>query len=76
MGKYTYPQGIFAESTGIDMNVTTIRGVQYIIFSFFDGDKPVDDKIGGLIKTSFEASTIEEITNDSLVDSSIAIAKA
>lgn len=70
------PQGVFAESTGIDMNVTTIRGVQYIVFSFFDGDKPVDDKIGSLIQTSFEISTVEEITNDSLVDSSIAIPEA
>lgn len=76
MEKYTYPQGVFVESTGIDMNVTTIRGVQYIVFSFFDGDKPVDDKIGGLIKASFEVSAGEEITGDSLVDSGIAIPQA
>jgi len=64
--------GVFAESTGIDMNVTTIRGVQYIVFSFFDGDKSVTDRVGSLIQASFEASTAEEITNESLVDSGIA----
>lgn len=69
------PQGVFVESTGIDMNVTTLRGVQYIVFSFFDGDTPVGDKIGNLIQASFETSTGEEITSDSLVDSSIAIPK-
>ncbi len=73
MERYTYPEGVFAESTGIDMSVTVIRGVQYIVFSFFDGDMPVDDKIGSLIQTSFEASTVEEITSESLVESGIAI---
>lgn len=76
MEKHTCSEGVFAESTGIDMNITTIRGVQYIVFSFFDGDKPVDDKIGGLIQASFEVSTGEEITGDSLVDSGIAIPQA
>ena len=63
MGEWTVNNrfGLFACSSGIDFNVSVIRGVQYIVFSFFDGDKPVYDKIGDMIKCSFETS-ITEVT--------------
>ena len=65
--------GIFIQNSGIDMNVTTIRGVQYIVFSFFDGNQSVDDRIGELIQASFEESTAEDITSESLLDNGIAL---
>ena len=52
---------------------TTIRGVRYITISFYDGDKSIFEKIGGLISQSFQSGEIDEITNESLVDSGIAI---
>ena len=68
MDRTNNTNGIFAESTGIDYSVTVIRGVQYIVFSFFDGDKHVQDKIGDMIQCSFETSAAEKITNESLTD--------
>jgi len=62
----SYKNGIYAESRGIDHFVTTIQGVQYIVFSFFDGDKPVYDKIGEMIKRSFETSVEENIPGEPL----------
>jgi len=38
-------EGIFCESSGIDVSVTEIRGVQYIVFSFFDGEEKLEDKL-------------------------------
>ena len=52
---------------------TTIRGVRYITISFYEGDKDIFQKIGGLITHSFQSDEIDEITNESLVDSDIAI---
>ena len=62
----SYKNGIYAESRGIDHFVTTIQGVQYIVLSFFDGDKPVYDKIGDMIKCSFETSIAEVTPGESL----------
>ena len=67
--------GIFIPNSGVDMNVSTIRGVQYIVFSFFDGEQSVDDRIGDLIQSSFEESTAEDLTSESLLDNSIALPK-
>ena len=53
--------------------VTTIRGVRYITISFYEGDKDIFQKIGGLITQSFQSDEIDEITNESLVDSGLAI---
>ena len=53
--------------------VTTIRGVRYITISFYEGDKDIFQKIGGLITQSFQSDEIDEITNESLLDSDIAI---
>ena len=53
--------------------VTTIRGVRYITISFYEGDKDIFQKIGGLITHSFQSDEIDEITNESLLDSDIAI---
>jgi len=63
--------GVFVQNSGIDMNVTTIRGVQYIVFSFFDGDQFVDDRIGDLIQASFKECKVEDITSESLVEEHI-----
>lgn len=35
------------------VNSTIINGVQYVTFSFFDGDKLIFDKVGDLIEQSF-----------------------
>ena len=51
---------------------TTIRGVRYITISFYEGDKDIFQKIGGLITHSFQSDEIDEITNESLLDSDIA----
>ena len=51
----------YAERIGMSTSVTVIRGVQYIVCSFFDGDKPIYDKIGDLIKSSFETSTAADL---------------
>lgn len=68
------PEGkIFVETTCPQMSVTTIRGVQYIVFSFYDGGKSVQDHLGRLIQNSFETAETVEITSESLLDSGIAI---
>lgn len=64
---------IFAEVTTPQMNVTVIRGVQYIVFSFFDREKPVQEHLGGLIQSSFDTAEAVEITSEFLLDSGIAI---
>lgn len=50
-----------------------IRGVRYITVSVYDGDKDIFQKIGGLITESFRSDEIDKITNESLLDSGIAI---
>lgn len=52
----------------------TIRGVRYITVSFYGGDKDIFQKVGSLITSDFSATKIAEITKDSLVNDSIAIA--
>ena len=56
------------------VNATEIRGVNYVTFSFFEGEDLVFDHIGKLIENSFETTDTEEITNGFLVDNGIAIA--
>ena len=51
---------------------TFIRGVRYLTVSVYDGDKSIFEKIGGLITQSFQSDEIDEITNESLLDSDIA----
>ena len=51
----------------------TIRGVRYVTCNIYDGDKDIFQKIGDLITESFRSDQIDEITNESLVDSGIAI---
>lgn len=51
----------------------TISGVQYITFSFFEGENTIFDKVGNLITQSCEASKEIEIPFESLVDNGIAI---
>jgi hypothetical protein len=56
------------------VNATEIRGVNYVTFSFFEGEDLVFDHIGKLIVNSFETTDTDEITNGFSVDNSIAIA--
>ena len=51
----------------------TIRGVQYTVVSFYNGDKDIFEKVGDLISQSFQSSKLDEITNESLLDSGMAI---
>jgi hypothetical protein len=67
---------IFFNSNLTDTHITKIRGTQYIVHSFFDGEENICDRVGELIESSFESSTVEEITGDSLLDSGIAIPDA
>lgn len=55
------------------VNSTIINGVQYVTFSFFDGDKLIFDKVGDLIEQSFKATKGHEITNENISENSIAI---
>jgi len=66
-------EGIFCESNGIDVIVTEIRGVQYIVFSFFDDEDRLENRFGNLIQNSFESSNMLDVTNEFLSDSGMAI---
>ena len=57
------------------VNSTIIHGVQYVTFSFYDGDKDLFKKVGDLISDSFQASEPDEIPNKILLDSGIASEK-
>lgn len=54
---------------------TIINEVQYVTFSFFQGESIIFDKIGNLITLSYEASKEVEIPSESLVDNGMAIKK-
>lgn len=45
-------------------NSTIIGRVQYVTFSFFDGDKLIFDKVGDLIQQSFRATEADKIPNE------------
>lgn len=49
--------------------------MQYVTFSFFQGESIIFDKIGNLITHSYEASKEVEIPSESLVDNGMAIKK-
>ena len=66
-------EGIYCETMMTDLHVTDIRGVQYIVCSFFDGEDKFKDRFGALIRNSFESANVPGITNGSLLDSGIAI---
>ena len=55
------------------VNSTTIRGVQYVTFSFYDGDKDLFQKVGDLISESFQSAKPDELTNESSLGLDIAI---
>ncbi|QHA01455.1 hypothetical protein [Dehalobacter restrictus] len=55
------------------VNSTIINGVQYVTFSFFDGDKLLFDKVGDLIEQSFKAIQADKIPNENILANSIAI---
>lgn len=46
------------------VNSTIIGGVQYVTFSFFDGDKLIFDKVGDLIQQSFQTAEAGKIPNE------------
>ena len=51
----------------------TIKGVQYVTFSFYSGDKTIFDKVGGMITQYCETAKEVEIPSVSLVGSGIAL---
>lgn len=55
------------------VNSTIIGGIQYVTFSFFDGDKFIFDKVGDLIEQSFKAVEADKIPNENILANSIAI---
>lgn len=57
------------------VNSTIINGVQYVTFSFFDGDKLIFDKVGDLIEQSFRATKAGKVPNENISENSIAIEK-
>jgi len=57
------------------VNSTIIGGMQYVTFSFFDGDKLIFDKVGDLIEQSFKATKGHDIPNENISENSIAIEK-
>lgn len=62
---------MFMFGNNFRMNTRKIRGVNYAVFSIYSGDTDVFDYIGKLIENSFETSTADEITSESLVDNGI-----
>jgi len=65
--------GIYCKASMPDVHVSEIRGVQYIVFSFFDSDEALKDRFGSMIQNAFEATNAPNITKESLVDTGIAI---
>ena len=57
----------------VRLRSTMIKGVQYITVSFFDGDKPLFDKIGELILQSFDATNGDEVPNENILENSVAM---
>lgn len=57
------------------VNSTMINGVQYVTFSFFDGDKLLFDKVGDLIEQSFKATQADKVPNENISENIIAIEK-
>jgi len=55
------------------VNSTFINGVQYVTFSFFDGDKLIFDKVGDLIEQSFRATQADKVPNENISENSIAL---
>ncbi|HYE84345.1 MAG TPA: hypothetical protein VEG39_19545 [Clostridia bacterium] len=55
------------------VNSTIINGVQYVTFSFFDGDQLIFDKVGDLIEQSFRATQANIVPNENISENSIAI---
>lgn len=52
---------------------TVIRNVKYITTSYYDGEKDIFEKIGDLIVNSFCSSEVDELTNESSLDSDMDI---
>jgi hypothetical protein len=57
------------------VNSTIIHGVQYVTFSFFDGDILIFDRVGNLIEQSFRATQADTVPNENISKNSIAIEK-
>jgi hypothetical protein len=59
-------------SNMIRAHSTTIRGVQYNVFSCYGGTESIFDRAGKLIEDSFQRTDGVEITKPFLVDNGIA----
>lgn len=63
---------MFLSSNSIRANCKTIRGIQYVVFSHYNGGDLIHDRIGQIIEDSFVKSDAMEITKPSLLDNDIA----
>ena len=63
---------MFLFDNTIRANSKTIRGVQYVVFSHYNGHEAIHDRVGSMIINSFEQNRTVEITQPSLVSSDIA----
>ena len=63
----------FLCSGDFSVHAKTIKGVQYVTFSFFSGEQTVFDKVGGMIVQSCHTAKEVEIPSKSLVGSGIAL---
>ena len=57
------------------IHTKTINGIQYVTFSFFEGENTIFDKVGNLITHSCETAKEVELPSESVVDNGIAIKK-
>lgn len=55
------------------INKTKINGARYFTVSFYSGRRDIFQKVGDLISESFASANTDNLPNESLVDSGIAI---
>lgn len=55
---------------------TTIRGVRYVTFSHYSGDKDIFQKMEDLISHSYQSSDFNDFPTETLVDDDIAFKQA
>ncbi|WP_195283045.1 hypothetical protein [Harryflintia acetispora] len=63
----------FLFSGDFHVHAKTIKGVQYVTFSFFSGEQTIFDKVGEMIVQSCVTAKKVEIPSESLVGSGIAL---
>jgi hypothetical protein len=64
---------MFLFNNTVRTHSTAIRGVQYNVFSCYDGKDTIFDRIGNLIEDSFSSTAAVEIAKPLLLDNDIAL---